>query len=102
MKQSWWIGGLAALWRGAVALGACGNPCDDLQMVCDQCTDATYGKACKNVVALHGHSLCVQSKSVYLQACPAPPPSASSSSGVTAGSGSGGTSASASASSTAS
>lgn len=41
-------------------LPACGNPCEDLQLVCDKCKDANHKASCEASVDRDNQPLCQQ------------------------------------------
>ena len=71
-------GGLLLLLSGlAVPLalaGGCGDPCEDLQSICNDCADETYRNACQRDVDDNVQSLCDNRVAFYRQQCPAPLP----------------------------
>jgi hypothetical protein len=75
------------------AVGGCGDACEDLEDVCNDCTDETYRNACQRDADDNVQSLCKNRLAFYRQQCPPPPPttttitvtSASTGGGMSAG-----------------
>jgi uncharacterized membrane protein YgcG len=57
-----------------VPLAGCGDACEDLQSVCDDCSDADYREACQHDVDAGVQRLCSNRAAFYRQHCPVPPP----------------------------
>ncbi len=57
----------------ALSIGAftgCGDACEDLQPICDRCTDADYKTSCDQTVAQGNQALCDSRKGVFNGECP--------------------------------
>lgn len=61
-------------WITVVALSGtltgCGDSCEDLQEICDRCTDADYAQSCVDTVTQGNQSLCDARKTTFNAECP--------------------------------
>lgn len=55
----------------------CGNSCEDLEDVCDNCTDEDYRQSCLQTVTDNNQELCSQRRALFTQECPEPQTSSS-------------------------
>jgi hypothetical protein len=60
------IGCLLALFLG---LAACGDPCADLQVICDQCLDPNQKAACEESVDSGADDTCERNIDSYSNVC---------------------------------
>lgn len=51
-------------------LTGCGDSCEDLQEICDRCTDADYAQSCDSTVTQGNQSLCDARKTSFNAQCP--------------------------------
>jgi hypothetical protein len=55
----------------AIAPG-CGDACEDLQPICDRCTDATSRASCEQTVRDNVQDVCSGLDAIYQRDCPVP------------------------------
>jgi hypothetical protein len=58
---------------------ACGNSCEDLDAICENCADEDYFNSCVQTVKDGNEELCGQRRALFTQECPEPQTTASSS-----------------------
>ena len=51
-------------------LVGCGDSCEDLQEICDRCTDLDYRASCDSTVTQGNQSLCDARKPTFNEQCP--------------------------------
>ena len=62
-----WMVGVACL--VATSSVGCGNPCGDLQVVCDSCQDPNHKAACEQSVDNDSDDICEQNIESYDSIC---------------------------------
>lgn len=66
-RDRWWRAAVVALAVGM--LGACGDPCEDLQFICDRCQDPNKKADCERSVDEDSDDLCEQNIDSYGSIC---------------------------------
>lgn len=66
MKRASWV--FLGAWIGFLTVG-CGDPCGDLQAVCDQCQDPNQKAACERSVDEDSDDVCEQNIESYGSIC---------------------------------
>lgn len=51
-------------------LSGCGDSCEDLQEICDRCTDLDYRESCDSIVVEGNQSVCDAQKTNFNASCP--------------------------------
>ena len=74
-----------------IAAPGCGNSCEDLAPICDNCADADFAASCEATVSDANQEVCSARRAEFLQQCPEPEPTTTTTVGPGPGSGGGGT-----------
>lgn len=64
-----WCLSAASLLVGLSSIVGCGDPCQDLQDICDQCLDPNQKAACEQSVDEGADDLCEQNIDSYSNVC---------------------------------